>query len=240
VPELPELTDLIGIVDARSSSALDRITGAEDVVAQLGRLGDRLIGYYIEKARAQGHSWSEIGAQLGISRQAAQQRYTPLWSSLTLADLAGAGAFTRFTARTKETLRAAERHARELRHDSIGIGHLLLGILDDAETLACRAIRATGADPDRVRIWIHTGLPAGSTPSPASIPIATPARRALEGALAEALELGHNYIGTEHILLGLLRDRTDPATGVLRDAGVTLEAARAAVRELIEDLLRNR
>jgi hypothetical protein len=239
MPELPDLTVLIGIIDTahKDSDVLDRITAAEDLVADLGRLGDRLIGYYVEKARAEGHSWSEIGAHLGVSRQAAQQRYTPLWSSLTLDDLAAAGAFTRFTERTKETLSRAEAHARDGGHGAITVGHLLLGILDDQNTLAVKAIRVTGADPAELRQAVRARLGDGTGDARDRVPIGASARRCLEAALTEALELGHNYIGTEHLLLGILRDRTDVAAEVLRDAGVRLDAARTAVRELLAALL---
>ncbi|HKT02786.1 MAG TPA: Clp protease N-terminal domain-containing protein, partial [Rugosimonospora sp.] len=142
--ELPALSALIEIVDGRAGgrTTLDRITVAEELTADLRSLGDRLIGYYVELARSEGYSWTDIGGHLGVSRQAAQQRYTPRWSSLTLADLSYAGAFTRLTRRCKDALARAEEHARRLRHDSVGTEHLLLGILDDTGTVAGAALLA--------------------------------------------------------------------------------------------------
>jgi hypothetical protein len=225
---LPDLPSLVTLID-ETATPLDRISAAEDVAAQLTGLGDRLIGYYIEQARAEGCSWTDIGGHLGVSRQAAQQRYTPRWTMLTLADLFGAGAFQRVTARTRAALTRAEDHARRLRAGSVGAGHLLLSILDTNDTLGAKAIRKL-TDPATLRTDLETTLPAGETASPVALPLGVDARRTLEAALAEALEFGHNYIGTEHLLLGLIRDS---ATGkLLNSHGITSESAHQAVRDL--------
>ncbi|WP_253773025.1 Clp protease N-terminal domain-containing protein [Goodfellowiella coeruleoviolacea] len=242
MPELPDLADLIAVVDSRagSGSALDRVSVAETLVTELNRLGDRLLGYCIEQARAQGHSWSDIGTHLGVSRQAAQQRYGPRWASLTLADLAQAGAFPRLTARTRTALERAEQHVRRLRHDSLGTEHLLLAILDDEQTLAARALHALGVAAADLRAAVEQRVPAGDTPAPAAIPVGASARRGLDAALSEALELGHNYIGTEHLLLGLLHDTRGPASRALAEQGVGLDAVRSAIKDLISEYLRTR
>jgi hypothetical protein len=227
---------LIALVEQRGTAddPLDRIAAAEAVAADLSRLGDRLIGYYIERARSAGRSWSDIGAHLGVSRQAAQQRYTPRWTSLTIADLTRAGAFARCTARTRERLARAEDHARRLGQPAIRVEHLLLACLDGDETLAVKAIRAVPADPARIRAALTDRLPAAAEPTGTDgVPLDPSARRCLDAALGEALDLGHNYIGTEHLLLGALH--------VLGDVGgVTLDAARTAVRAVINDYLRRR
>lgn len=258
--DLPELSQLVGIVtaesEARHQNALERIDLAESVVAELHNLGDRLVGYFVEQARAEGHSWADIGAHLGVSRQAAQQRYTPRWSSLTLADLTEAGSFTRLTPRTKDALRRAEEHVRRLRHAALGPEHLLLAMLDDADTFAVKALVASGmegtagggaegevgggVDPAALRAALQELVPAGEEPSPATIPVGAPARRALEAALGQALELGHNYIGTEHLLLGLLADRQGPVSRLLADRGLTLDKVRGSVRALIDAYLQAR
>jgi hypothetical protein len=238
--ELPDLSALIAIVDGRSDpgNTLERITVAEELTADLRALGDRLVGYYIELARAEGYSWSDIGAHLGVSRQAAQQRYTPRWSSLTMADLTQAGAFARLTKRANEVLVRSEKHARRLRHDSVGSEHLLLAILDDPASLAVKALIAEGAEPTDLRTATEERVPAGDAPSPAAVPVSPAARRALEASLKEALELGHNYIGTEHMLLGLLHDAHSGAGRLLSEAGVTHHTARATIQEILSGYLR--
>ncbi|MEU6718901.1 Clp protease N-terminal domain-containing protein [Nonomuraea sp. NPDC046802] len=241
MPELPDLAELLLIVDARGPGAdpLTRLTAAEGVLADLQGVGDRLLGYLVELARAEGCSWSDIGDRLGISRQAAQQRYGRRWSSLTVGDLATAGAFERYTGRAKTALERAEEHARRLRQPAIGAGHVLLAILDDPDTLAVKAISAQGVDPARLRASLEERLPTGSE-TPAAVAVGTDARRGLSAALAETAELRHNYIGTEHMLLGLLRDRSGVVGDVLRDHGLTLEPTRDAVRAAIDALLRAR
>ncbi|PRX53580.1 ClpA/ClpB-like protein [Nonomuraea fuscirosea] len=238
MPELPDLTALLSIVEERDPTAdpLSRLTVAEGVLSDLQGIGDRLLGYLVELARAEGCSWSDIGDHLGISRQAAQQRYGRRWSSLTVADLAQSGAFDRYTARAKQTLERAEAHARRLEQPAVGADHLLLAILDDPETLAVRAIAAQGVDPSALRVELARGLTAGSETT-ATIPIGPEARRVLTATLAETAELQHNYVGTEHMLLGLLRDRSST---FLRDHGIDLEPTRAAVRAALEAFLRSR
>ncbi|MFC5824997.1 Clp protease N-terminal domain-containing protein [Nonomuraea insulae] len=238
MPELPDLTALLSIVEERSAGAdaLTRLTVAEGVLSDLQGLGDRLLGYLVELARAEGCSWSDIGDHLGISRQAAQQRYGRRWSSLTVADLAQSGAFDRYTGRAKQTLERAEAHARRLGDTAVGTDHLLLGILDDQDTLAVLAIAAQGVDPAALRTALDQSLPTGPG-SPATVPIGAETRRTLQAALTETAELRHNYIGTEHMLLGLLRDKS---SAFLREHGIALEPTRAAVRAALDAILRSR
>ncbi|MEV4170514.1 Clp protease N-terminal domain-containing protein [Nonomuraea sp. NPDC049709] len=238
MPELPDLSALLSIVEERSAGAdaLTRLTVAEGVLSDLQGIGDRLLGYLVELARAEGCSWSDIGDHLGISRQAAQQRYGRRWSSLTVADLAQSGAFERYTGRARQTVERAEAHARRLGQLAVGADHLLLGILDDPGTLAVRAIAAQGVDPAALKADLEQRLSTGPG-SPAAVPIGAETRRALQAALAETAELRHNYIGTEHMLLGLLRDKSST---LLRERGITLEPTRAAVRAALEAFLRSR
>jgi hypothetical protein len=230
--DVPELADLVATID-RAGTPLEQLAAAEELAGRLTRLGDRLIGYYIERARADGFSWTDIGAYIGVSRQAAQQRYTPRWSSLTLDDLTRAGALSRLTHRTRAALDHAVRFAREENAPTVGVQHLMLGILVDEETLAVKGLQALGVDLPALRSKLVS--PAQEGVSPSELPIGTAARRAMEAAVAQALEFGHNYVGTEHFLLALLKDPTIAAI-----VDVPLDSARAAVRELLEAVLRNR
>jgi hypothetical protein len=234
-----ELSVLIERVNslAGDRGALEKIATAEELTAELGRLGDRLIGYFVEQARAEGFSWTDIGEHLGVSRQAAQQRYTARRSTLSLDDLVRAGAFQRLAPRAQTALTNAVEHARRLSHATITPTGILLGILDDPEALAVKVIAALGGDRERIRAAVESA-PAESSESPTVIPVDPEARRALGKAMSEALDLGHNYLGTEHLLLGILHDPQTVPGRVLLDAGISLENARSTVQDIIADVLR--
>lgn len=234
---------LIDAVDRRRpADALDRITVAEDVVAELARLGERLVGFYVEQARNEGRSWADIGAHVGVTRQAAQQRFTGRWSTLTVADLEQAGAFERVTDRAREALRRSERHARDAGHDAITVEHLLRAVLDDRSALAARALEVMAVDIRAVEEAIAGDPPATTGGSqrggPASIPVSPAARRCLARAAEEALALGHNYVGTEHLLLAALGDES--LSGRLEACGLVRERARATIADLLDAYLRAR
>jgi ATP-dependent Clp protease ATP-binding subunit ClpA len=141
----------------------------------------------------------------------------------------------RLTERTKRALLRAESHAARLGADSLAPEHILLSIVDDADTLAVRVIVALGADPARIRADLDDPQ-ASAIEHPPAVPVGPAARRSLDAALTEALQLGHNYIGTEHLLLGLLHEERRALAG----QGITLSAARDKVRDLINELLRGR
>jgi hypothetical protein len=163
---------LIDAVDERRpADALDRITVAVDVVALLTRRGHRLVGFYVEQARNEGHSWTDIGARVGVTRQAAQQRFTGRWSTLTVADLEQAGAFARVTDRAREALRRSEAHARAAGHDAVGVPHLLRAILDDRATLAAKALDVLAVDVGAVDAAIAEHLDARGGDAPEAIPV---------------------------------------------------------------------
>ncbi|WP_163505824.1 Clp protease N-terminal domain-containing protein [Fodinicola acaciae] len=226
--DLPALADLVAIAD-QADTPLERLAVAERLAGQLAHLGDRLVGYYIEQARAEGLSWADIGAHVGVSRQAAQQRYTPRWSSLTLADLAQSGALSRLTERTRAALGHAERFARKEKAAAVDARHLMRGILENRQTLAVKALQALGVDLAALRSVLTS--PARGVSSPTDLPIDVAARRAMEASVAEALEFGHNYVGTEHLLLALLKDPT--IAEPLAAYGVTIESTRSVVRDLL-------
>lgn len=229
--ELPELRDLVGQVILASIGAerdlLRQLADAERLSAELGALGDRLVGYFVEQARAEGHSWAEIGARKGFTRQAAQQRYTPYISRLTLADLAAAGALARFGSRSGQLLRDAESYAR----DALGTEHLLLAILDDADSVAVQILTALQAPPDVLR----PELPAPTRTTPPK-PLTSDARRALDAAAAEAAHAGHE-VASAHLLLGILRNPASPAGQLLTRHGLTAVTVAQQIRERLSHYL---
>ena len=231
-----ELYTLIERVDRNETDPLTKIATAEELSAELGRLGDRLVGYFIEQARAAGHSWSDIGTHLGMSRQAAQQRYTPRQSTLTMDDVLHGGAFKGLAPRARTAVTGAVEHARQLSHPTVRPTDLLLGLLADPQALAVQLVTRLGADPDAIR----SGLQQTGPGAPLVIPVEPATRTALGKALSEAIGLGHNYIGTEHLLLGILNDQNSEASQTLATAGITLDPARDTLRKIVEEIVRSR
>ena len=228
---IPDFRDLVGQVVLASIGAerdpLTQLADAERLAAELAGLGDRLVGYFVEQARAEGHSWTEIGARKGITRQAAQQRYAPYLSWLTLADLAASGTLARFGPRAMQRLRDAENYA----DDALGTEHLLLAILDDTNSLAVETLTAQGASPAVLRPEL---------PNPASThhnaTLTDDARRALDAAAAEAAA-AEQQVATTHLLLGLLRNPASPAGQLLTRHGVTRATAAQHIRDRLSHYL---
>lgn len=229
--QMPTLQDLVGLV------VLDGIDGPRDPVAQIGAaeriaaefavLGESLVGFFVELARAEGCSWADIGAPRGLSRQGAQQRYAPLIAQLTVEDLIGAGVLRGFDDEALGYLRHAQTRAGRLGHDAIDSGDLLVAVLDDPGGLAGTVIRALGADPSDVRAALEQEPdddPPAATAGPAQPPIGPDVRRAIDGAIAEAR--GHG-VTVAHLFLGLLRTPGSRAGRVLVAHGVTRPAALA-------------
>ena len=241
LPDLPDLPALIAELDSRTADDgdLNRLAAAEEIADALSALGARLVGYYVEQARTRGNSWADIGTHLGISRQAAQQRYAPARFQLTVGDLIGTGGLSRVTERTRATLIRAEQHAARLGSTTVEPGHVLLALLDDHDTLAAQALDLLKADTADLRTTLDTSQDPVS-PHTAAPPLDTATRRLLETALTQALKLSHNYVGTEHLLLALAYTHNDPTAQLLADRGVTYDRAREAVHAVIDEYLRHR
>src|SRR5580700_10908336 len=119
------LDDLIDAITKTHSDALDQLSGAVIAADHLGEVADHLIGHFVDQARRSGASWTEIGASMGVTKQAVQKRFTPRdseWDELLSSR-------SRFTERAKHALAAANEEAREHRHDYLGTEHLALGLL---------------------------------------------------------------------------------------------------------------
>jgi hypothetical protein len=225
------LDDLIDSIKKVHADPLEQLTDAVLVADHLGEVADALIGHFVDQARRQGRSWTEIGSSMGVSKQAAQKRFVARAAAeeSTLDPSAG---FSRFTPRARGVVVAAQNEARSRENDTITIAHVLLGLLSEPEGLAARAIAAQGLDLARVREVAERTLPAPTEGTmPALVPFDPAAKAVLEGTFREALRLGHNYIGTEHILLALL-DAED-GTGVLAGLG----AQRPQVEEFVAQAL---
>jgi ATP-dependent Clp protease ATP-binding subunit ClpC len=141
--------------------------------------------------------------------------------------------FERFTDRARRAVVLAQEEARMLDHDYIGTEHLLLGLIHEREGVAARALEALGMSLSDVRGEVESVIGRGDTPPAGRIPFTPRAKKVLELSLREALQLGHNYIGTEHILLGLVREGEGVGARVLTERGATLEGVREQVLSII-------
>jgi ATP-dependent Clp protease ATP-binding subunit ClpC len=142
--------------------------------------------------------------------------------------------FERFTDRARRVVVLAQEEARMLKHNYIGTEHLLLGLVRESEGIAAKALTSLGIELDTVREHVQeiVGL-GGQEPSSGHIPFTPRAKKVLELSLREALQLGHNYIGTEHILLGMIREGEGVAAQVLVQLGADLSRVRQVVIQLL-------
>ncbi|MFF7245430.1 Clp protease N-terminal domain-containing protein [Embleya sp. NPDC008237] len=218
------LDDLIETIKKTHSDALHQLSDAVIVSDHLGELADHLIGHFVDQARRSGASWKDIGTSMGVTKQAAQKRFVAKGSGE--ADLDPSQGFGRFTDRARNVVMAAQNEARAAGQAEIGPAHLVLGLLAEPQGLAVRAVVAQGVTPEAVREAVLAGLPAPSGDVlPDLIPYDASARKVLELTFREALRLGHNYVGTEHLLLALLEleDGTGELTGLGIDKAATDE-----------------
>src|SRR5215467_9637459 len=140
--------------------------------------------------------------------------------------------FERFTPRARRSVVAAQEEARTLGHNYIGTEHVLLGLLSEPEGLAARALGPFGLSLTSAREEVAAKVGTGAEPMKGHIPFTPRAKKVLELALREALQLHHNYIGTEHILLGLIREKEGAGPQILA-AHADLLAIRAAVLDVL-------
>jgi ATP-dependent Clp protease ATP-binding subunit ClpC len=134
--------------------------------------------------------------------------------------------FERFTERAREVVVLAQDEARALKHNYIGTEHILLGLLREEEGLAARALEALDITVEEVRAEVALIVGQGDEVRTGQIPFTPRAKKVLDLALREALSLGHDYIGTEHILLGLVRENEGVAARILLDLGADAEKVR--------------
>jgi ATP-dependent Clp protease ATP-binding subunit ClpC len=141
--------------------------------------------------------------------------------------------FERFTDRARRVVVLAQEEARMLNHNYIGTEHILLGLIHEGEGVAAKALESLGISLEGVREQVEEIIGQGQTPPAGHIPFTPRAKKVLELSLREALQLGHNYIGTEHILLGLIREGEGVAAQVLQKLGADLSRVRTQVIQLL-------
>ena len=141
--------------------------------------------------------------------------------------------FERFTDRARRVVVLAQEEARLLNHNYIGTEHILLGLIHEGEGVAAKALESLGISLEAVRAQVEEIIGHGGQAPSGHIPFTPRAKKVLELSLREALQLGHNYIGTEHILLGLIREGEGVAAQVLVKLGADLSRVRQQVIQLL-------
>ncbi|MER6384619.1 Clp protease N-terminal domain-containing protein [Streptomyces sp. NPDC001250] len=221
------LDDLIEAIKKVHPEPLDQLQDAVIAADHLGDVADHLIGHFVDQARRSGASWTEIGRSMGVTRQAAQKRFVPKES----ADLDPSQGFSRYTPRARNVVVAAHKEALAARNPEGRPEHLVLGLLAEPEGMAAKAITAQDVFLDSVRQAATAALPPAADDVPDLIPYGPDAKKALELTFREALRLGHNYIGTEHILLALLEQEN--GEGVLNGLGITKEGTEKQIARMM-------
>ena len=142
--------------------------------------------------------------------------------------------FNRFTERARKVILLAKEEAKRFNHDYIGTEHILLGLIREGEGVAAAVLQKLGLSPEKIRLEVEKLVQSGpSTMVSGDIPFTPKAKKVIELAMDEARNLGHNYIGTEHLLLGLIREGEGIAAQVLVNLGLDLGKVRQEVMELL-------
>ncbi len=227
------LDNLIGYVKALhpDGGPLGHLSDAVTVAARLDEQSDALIGYFVDQARHSGASWSLIGASMGVSKQAAQQRF------VTALVPEGGQMFSRFTQRARNALGAAGQIAGRSRQERVDATHMVAGLLSEPEGIAARVIHGAGITDEQIyavfEVEAAPGAATGGDADAAAIRalrFTDDGKAALKGTLKAALRHGHNYIGTEHLLLGVLFADGDAARA-LTAAGLSVPRVEAALAD---------
>lgn len=224
-----KLDDLITAIKQVHSDPLEQLTDAILAADHLGDLADHLIGHFVDQARRSGASWTDIGKSMGVTKQAAQKRFVIKSDTVELDPQQG---FDRFTPKARSVVIAAQEKARSSSNATIAPAHLVLGLLAVNDNLATKLIQGIGVDLDQVSEAATAAVAAPSETLPALIPFDAQAKKALELTFREALRLGHNYVGTEHILLALLE--LENGEGLLCGLGITKQATEQALLAALE------
>jgi ATP-dependent Clp protease ATP-binding subunit ClpA len=256
-PTLQELIDTVR-QDSGSAQPLDQLVTAAAAAAQLEETTDALLGHFVDRCRRDGRSWTEISNALGVTKQAVHKRFSSALAAHIVA-ATPAPTFERFTDRARHVVAVSRRAAVSLGADAVGTEHLLLALFAEPEGIAGRTLAVMNVTEDTVRAGIRAAraehqpehkaesetepqpkaeaAAAQASPTADSVPAYDEdAKLALVDALTVALEFSHNYIGTEHLLLGLYRNSDSTAAWILGEAGALESTARAHVIDLLRQI----
>jgi hypothetical protein len=224
------LDDLINYIMSQDGTALDHVSAAVRISDYLDELADHLIGHFVDQARRSGASWTEIGQSMGVTKQAAQKRFVP--KGQVQFEGSPTGPHDKFGERFTDRAKRAEIAARQLaikhRNEEVLPEHVVLAMLHEPEGMAARAIVALGVTTDAAREALAAALPPTSEGGQEveHVRFGPRSKHVLKLALHEALSLGHNYIGTEHLLLGVVKEEETQGGGALTGLGLTDQRVR--------------
>jgi hypothetical protein len=224
VDELPTVATLCEGIDAADGSSLERLDAAMRISGELRERGDQVVDRYVQAARAEGRSWTQIGDVLGVSKQAAQQRFVAL--PMTTSSWPG------MSEAASVVIGRAVEEARALGHRYLGTEHLLLALASD-DGLAGATLARLGVSPRNVAEQIHGIIGPGHSSRSATLGITPRTKRVLEAARKDARRLGHRCADTEHLLLAV-SEHEGVAEQVLRALGSEPGVVRAQLAELLE------
>jgi ATP-dependent Clp protease ATP-binding subunit ClpA len=216
---------LINTIESEAGhTPLDRLAAAASMAQELESAADALLNHFVEQCRNAGHSWTEISGALGVTKQAVHKRFAP-----------PNFAFERFTDRARKVLAEAKAAAVAHGQESLGTDHMLVGLFPPGG-VAADVLEAAGITKAKVEKKLKKGKGGLADGDP--VPFDTHAKAALENSLREALGMGHNYIGTEHLLLALSRSEEYASAKILKELGTTTDAIQAAVKERLDAILK--
>lgn len=226
---LPEYEHLVTAVGAAEPTELDRIRAAVVMADELGSLGDAVVTHFVGAARKAGCSWSAIGAELGVSKQAAQQAF--------VADAPRKSRFGRRHGRWSDeaglVLKGAAEEARALRHGHVGTEHLLLALIAGGGS-GGQALRRLGVDHQVVKGHVEDIIGLGTAKESAHRPFTPRTKKIIELAAREAIRLKHDRVRSEHLLLALVREGQGLAAQILVQR---LDVDLARVTRTVDDVL---
>ena len=220
---------------APTDEPLDRLAAAVLENDVLTHEADELLDHFVMEARESGCSWAQIGQTLGVTKQAAQQRHAPEKAGIRgwfRQMTSGTGNLARFTPRARRAVEQAGQEAKKLRHPYVGTEHILLGLLTEPESIAGKVLAKAEVDDELVRAKIVEIVGEGDEKVTGHIPFTPRSKKTLELTLQEAVKLGHNYIGTEHILLALMQTEGLGAQ-ILYEQGMDLTKARDEIIQML-------
>jgi hypothetical protein len=250
----PDLPTLIRQVERSCrGTSLERLATAVALSDHLSSLADDVVGHFVAAARDSGASWAQIGVMLGVTKQAAQQRFVParimgdrqrgdtvLPRSLRRRDRRARterleGLFDRFDPRTERAVVLAQSEARALGHAYLGTEHLLLGVAAEAaERRGADRTDAAGLGPEPIRARIRAIVGQGSSDEPEGrIPFTPRAKKVLDIAWRECVRQNAVAVRPDHLFAAFLREREGIAAGVLREMGVDRGAPLGAILDLL-------
>jgi Clp amino terminal domain, pathogenicity island component len=213
------LETLVRDVERQASGPLERLGAAVSTSDEIHAVCDDLVGRFVDEARRAGCSWTDIGGVLGVSKQAAQQRFPSV----------GAEAWPPgFREDAQRALAGAGEHARRFGHPYLGTEHVLLALTDQDDSLAGRVLADLDVTPRAVEQAIDALAARGTAPVGA-IGVSGRVKRALDQARREGRRLGHRCPGAEHLLLVIAADENGAAARVLHGLGVTTTRLRDAL-----------